>query len=334
MKRILQIGMHDQLGGIENFLMNYYRNIDRNNVQFDFINMYNKDFCFKKDIEELGGKIYKVTNVKKNPIKYFYDIEAIIKENNYEIVHIHMLSAANILPILAAKKAGTKKIIVHSHSSNVPKSLVKRLLNSINKKVINRKADVFLACSQKAGKWLYGDNEQFTIVNNAIDIEKFRFNSIVRKEIREKYGLENSLVIGHVGRFEEEKNHIFLVKILKKLKEKNKCIKLLLIGEGTLKEQIEKEVIHEGLQKDVIFVGNTYNVNEFYQAMDAFVLPSFFEGLPIVLIEAQVSGLRCFTSKERVSKEADISGRTEYIKLENNPEEWGRAILTQNLERT
>lgn len=330
--RILQIGMHDQLGGVENFLMNYYRNIDREKIQFDFINMFN-NLCFEEEIEELGGKIYKISNVKKNPIKYFKELKKVIKENNYEIVHVHMLSAANILPIIVASKLGVKSIIVHSHSSNVPKSVLKKVLNFFNKKMLIQRANIFLACSAKAGKWLFGGNTKFTIINNAINIEKFEFNDIIRKKIQKEYKLENNLVIGHVGKFEEEKNHKFLIQVFKKIKENNKNAKLLLVGEGTLRMQIEKDVISMGLQEDVIFVGKSYNANEFYQAMDAFVFPSLCEGLGIVLIEAQASGLKCFTAQNNIPKEADISGSVKYIDLNNNPEEWSKNILNTDLTR-
>lgn len=333
MKRILQIGMHEKLGGVETFLMNYYMHIDKTKVQFDFINMYEEDLCFSKEIKEMGGKIYKVRNVKKHPLQYFNQIKKIIKENEYDIVHINMLSAANILPILAADCANAKNIIVHSHNNNVPKGMLRKILNQINKKIILKKATTLLACSEEAGKWLFGDKSEFTVIKNAIDVNKFKYDSQKREEIRKKYGLEDKLVLGHIGRFEEQKNHKFLIEIFEKVREKNKDAKLLLVGDGILKEKIEEEVKKKNLKQDVIFIGSSYNVSDFYQAMDAFIFPSLFEGLGIVLIEAQCNGLDCFTSKDTVPKEADISNNVEYISLNNNPEEWSEKILQKKIER-
>ena len=333
MKRVLQIGMHEKLGGVETFLMNYYRHIDRNQIQFDFINMYEENLCFSEEIEKLGGKIYEVKNVKKHPLQYLKQIKDIILENKYDIVHINMLSAANIMPLLAADYANVKHIIVHSHNNNVPKGITRKILNYINKKIIIKKATNFFACSEEAGKWMFGEKTKFTIITNAIDMNKFKFDYEKRIEIRKKYNIKDEFVIGHVGRFEEQKNHKFLIEIFENVKKNRKDAKLLLIGDGVLRKNIEQKVKEKKIEKDVIFIGNSYNVNDFYQAMDIFVFPSLFEGLGIALIEAQSNGLKCLTSKETVPKEADISNNTKYISLNNKPQEWCKEIMQTKIER-
>ena len=319
MERILQIGMHDKIGGVETFLMNYFRNIDRNKIQFDFINMFDK-LCFENEINLLGGKIYKVPNVKKNPIIYYSKIRKIIKKNKYEIVHINMLSMANILPVLAAKSAGAKHIIVHSHNTNTPQGIIRKILDKLNKNIVLKIATDLCACSEIAGIWMFGKNRTFKVINNAVDVEKFRYDEKTRKEFREKLKLEHKFVIGHVGRFCEQKNHEYLIEIFKEINKKRKDAVLLTIGEGELKNNIKEKVEKYGLEDKVIFLNPVKNVNDYLQAMDVFLLPSKFEGLPVVGVEAETSGLMVITSNT-VSRELPILELSKYCSL-NNINEW------------
>ena len=297
--RVLQIGVHDKIGGVETFIMNYYRNINRSIIQFDFISMFNK-LCFEDEMINLGAKIYKVTNVKKNPIKYYFQLKKIIKENNYKIVHVNMLSAANIVPIIAAKKAGAKTIIAHSHNTDVPKKILKKFLNNINKNIIIKKATNLWACSKKAGNWMFDNKRQFDIIPNAIEMEKFIYNPVIREKIREKNNIKNELVIGHVGRMCEQKN------------------------QGEFEKKLRTKVEQLNISEKVKFVGVVNNVQDYFQAMDLFVLPSKFEGLGIVLIEAQTSGLQCIAA-DCVPQETNIFNKVHFEKLEKNS--WSEDIL-------
>lgn len=319
MLRVLIIGMHDKIGGVETFLMNYYRNIDKSQIQFDFINMYDK-LCFEDEIKQLGGKIYQVTNVKKNPIKYYEQIKNIVDKNKYKIVHINMLSMANILPILAAKKAGAEHIIVHSHNTNTPQGIIRKVLDKLNKNIVLNNATDFCACSRVAGNWMFGEEKEFRVINNAVDIKKFKYDKEKREEMRRKLNIEDKFVIGHVGRFCEQKNHEFLIEIFKKVAEERKDSILLTIGEGDLKEQIQEKVKKYHLQDKVIFMDPINNINDYLQAMDVFVLPSKFEGLPVVAVEAESNGLMVVTSTN-VSQELPIKELTRYCNLENI-DEW------------
>lgn len=317
--RVLQIGMHDQLGGVEVFLMNYYRHINKKNIQFDFIN-HCDSLCFSDEIESMGGKIYNVENFKKNVFSYYFKMKKIIKENNYEIVHINLLSCSNILPIIAAKRCKVKKIIVHSHNNGMPDSILKTILHFINKRIITNSANVFWACSDSAGKWMFG-NKKYEIIKNGIDINKFIYNETDRLIIRRRLNIsESKYVIGHIGRFEIQKNHEFIIDWFDKISKKYSETVLLLVGTGSLFDDINNRVKKLGLEKKVFFVGVVNDPEKYYSAMDMFMLPSKFEGLGIVNVEAQANGLPCMVS-DVVPKEVKLSKNFEFINL-NDPEKW------------
>lgn len=324
MVRILMIGMHDKIGGVETFLMNYYRNIDRSKIQFDFINMFDK-LCFQDEIIELGGKIYQVPNVKRHPIKYYKKLKEIVRINEYEIVHINMLSMANVLPILAAKKAKAKHIIAHSHNTNTPKGILRKTLDKLNKNMVLKNATDLFACSKLAGNWMFGEKREVTIINNAIDLNRYIFNNDERDKIRKKLNVENKFVVGHIGRFSEQKNHKFLIDVFKEIALKEKDAILLLIGEGNLKDNIKNKVKEYELNDKVIFLDIVDNAYDYYQAMDVFVLPSLFEGLPVVGIEAQASGTYCLFS-DSITKEVKIVDDVEFISIDDK-EKWANEIL-------
>ncbi len=320
--RVLQIGMHDEIGGVETYLMNYYRNIDRTKIQFDFINPYNK-LCFENEINELGGVIYKIPNFKKNPIGYYRKIKKIIKENNYQIVHINMLSSANILPVIATKKCKVRHIIVHSHNNNIPTGIIRRILDKVNKKVVLKYATDLFACSDLAGLWMF-ENQNFTLIENAIDLTNFKFSINIREKIRKELKVDDKFVIGHVGRFCYQKNHEFLIDVFNQVQKEIKNAVLILIGAGKLEEEIKKKVNDLNINNKVIFLGTTDKVNEYFNAMDLFVLPSRFEGLPVVGIEAQALNLKCFLS-QNITKKAKMIDKTEFLPI-NDAKIWADSI--------
>lgn len=329
--RILQIGMHDKIGGVETYLMNYYRNIDKSKIQFDFINPYTR-LCFEDEIKALGGKIYRVANMKKNPLKYYRKIKKIIKENKYEIVHINLLSLANVLPILAAKNGGAQKIILHSHNASTPHGLLRKMLNKINKKIALRNSTNLFACSELAGRWMFGGDKDFTLINNAIDLDRFRYNENKRMKIRRKLNIEYKFVIGHIGRFSEQKNHIFLVEIFSEVVKKNDNVVLLLIGDGELKPKIKEKVKALNIERNVIFMNPVSNPEDYYQAMDIFILPSLFEGLPVVGIEVQASGTNCIFSN-KITNELNLTEFCKFIDLNDKKETWCKYILNSNFKK-
>lgn len=327
--RILQIGMYDSLGGIETYLINYYNHMDRDKVQFDFINMHDKIY-FQDELINLGAKIYRVENVKRNPVKFYNDLVKIIKKNNYNIVHVNMLSAANIIPLIAAKRAGAKIIVAHSHNANTPKNYIKKIMHFCNKKLILKFANYYFACSELAGKWLFGDkiidDKSFIIINNAIDINKFKYSKVIREKYRDQLDLKSKFIVGHVGRFSEQKNHEFLIDIFNKVHAINHNCMLLLIGTGELQDSIKNKVKELGLENSVKFLGVRLDINSIYQAMDVFILPSLFEGLPLVGIEAQVAGLKCIFS-DSITEEVKIIKDTEFVSLNDSLDYWAKKVL-------
>lgn len=324
MIRVLQLGMTDNLGGIETFLMNYYRNINRKKIQFDFVNIYPNKLCFQDEIEKLGGKVYRVNSYYKHPIKYIDEVIKIINENNYQIIHCNMNSAAMLFPLIAGKKSNAKIVIAHSHNSSSDKGFTKKLLHYINKHFIPIFANQYFACSEKAGKWFFNEkirnSSKYKIINNAVDMKKYKYNEELRKEKRNEIKLkDNAFVIGHVGRFNKQKNHNFLIDVFNEVHKKNNKTILLLIGQGPLEDKIKEKVSDLKLNDSVAFLEKRLDVNELYNAMDLFVLPSLYEGLPIVGIEAQANGLKCLFA-DTITEDASILDSTKFIPLEK--EKW------------
>ena len=286
------------------------------------------NYALKMKLFGYGGKVYKVTNVKRNPLKYYREIGSIIKQNKYNIVHVNMLSMANILPIIVAKKEKVKKIILHSHNTSTPHGMLRKILNNINKKYAINNATDLVACSEYAGKWMFEGKKDFLVIKNAIDYKKYMYNQEERERVRQELNITSNYVIGHIGRFAEQKNHKFLIEIFKNVAKVEENARLLLIGEGELKEQIQNEVRKLDLTNKVIFLNPVTNVNDYYQAMDIFVLPSLFEGLPVVGVEAQASGLKCIFSK-KITQELQLTDRVRFLDIDN-AEAWSKVIIEEN----
>lgn len=334
MKKVLQMGMTDNLGGIESFLINYYQEIDKRRFQFDFINIYDNLLYFQKEIEQLGGNVYKVPSYYKHPIKYLKVVSQIIKNQKYEIVHCNMNSAVFLYPLIAAKLGGAKLIISHSHNSSSDKGIMKELLHFINKHFISFFANYYLACSSKAGEWFYSKkilkSSNFKILNNSIDVQKFKFDQQARKSKREELQIQDStLVIGHVGRFNKQKNHVFLIECFEKVHLQNPDSVLLLVGIGPLQEDIIKLVNLKKLQNNVIFLGQRNDVEKLMCAMDIFVLPSLYEGLPLVGVESQATGLICFFS-DKITNELNITSNVKNLPIDNS-DLWVENIMNTEL---
>ena len=316
-------------GGVESVIMNYYRNIDRNKIQFDFI--IDEDSTIDppiKEIEEMGGQVIFCPPYQKT-IKYEKFLIDLFKKNKYKIIHSN-INALSIFPLKAAMKAGVKIRIAHSHSTSNRKEWKKTLLKSFLKLFSKKYANVLCACSEFAGKWLFGTNTlkkgKVIIINNGIDIKLYKFNKNIRNDIRNSIGLsENDKVIGHIGRFVKQKNHDFIIEIFKKLYEKDNNYKLMLIGTGPLMKNIKEKVNLLGLSKAVYFLGQKEDANRYYNAMDLFLFPSLYEGLGMSLIEAQVNKLRCIASSE-VPQKASISNGISFLKLNLSQEEWIKEI--------
>ena len=295
MVRVLQIVTYMGRGGLETMLMNYYRQIDRSKIQFDFLVHRDFEADYDEEILAMGGKIYRLPPL--NPISKTYQnsLDIFFKNHKeYKVVHSHLDCMAGI-PLKFAKKNGVPICIAHAHNSNQTKDK-KYLLKLLYKRSIPRYSDFLFACGEEAGNWMFG-GKQYYILNNAIDAAEYIFNVEIRKKIRKSFEIDQStLLVGHVGRFAPQKNHKMLIDIYEAIKNRVPNSKLLLVGTGDLMEQIKSEVSCRKLENNVIFAGLRSDVPELLQAMDVFLFPSINEGLPVSIIEAQAAGLPCVIS--------------------------------------
>lgn len=323
--RVLQVVTHMERGGLETMLMNYYRQMDRSKIQFDFLVHRQERAAYDDEIEMLGGHIYRIPRL--NPFSYCYRsaLNLFFKEHPYRIAHVH-LDCMSAIPLSAAKKSGVMVRIAHSHSSNQDKNIKYIMKQYYKKKIFHYSTDL-LACSQTAGEWMFGDHT-FEIMANAIDSERYLYSKMVRDKVRKNLDLFSSLVIGHVGRFNYPKNHHFLINIFYELHKIQPNAKLMLVGDGIRREEIERKVKQLGLIDSVIFMGVRSDVNELLQAMDIFVFPSLYEGLPVTLIEAQAAGLPCVIS-DHISQECIVTNDLVTVQnLSDSAETWARHILS------
>ena len=316
-------------GGVEAVVMNYYRHIDRSKIQFDFICDEDSTNIPYEEIEKLGGKVIIVPPYQK-VFKYHKALKKVLKDGNYKIVHSH-INTLSVFSLYAAKCAGVPVRIAHSHSTTNPKEKRKNLMKQLLRPFSKIFATDYMACSELAGRWLFGnktfDKGEVYILNNAIELDKFAYNEEYRNKHRKELGIsEDTLVIGHVGRFVEQKNHRFLIDIFNEVHKKNNNSVLLLVGQGPLETEIKEKVDKLELTDSVKFLGQRSDVNELYSAMDVFLLPSLYEGLPVVGVEAQATGLLCVLSDD-MTKETKVLDSTVFESLNNSAEHWANTIL-------
>jgi len=328
--KILMVGTSSYPGGIENCIKNYFLNdIMSEKFDIDFLT-YENSLAFSDKISDCGYRILKVPHLKKHPLGYYRALKKIIKSGNYDVVYANMLSCANVLPIKLAKKLGVKIIAAHAHANSTVNGFLRKFLHRKNKKFVRFTANLKLACSENAGKWLF-DNDEFIIVPNAIDSKRFLFSEENRNKIRSEYGInENDFLIGHIGRIAVEKNHIFLLNVLKTFIESGKSAYLMLVGDGPLKEEVRQNAVDLGVSDKVIFCGTQSETEKFYSAFDCFVFPSMFEGFGMAVLEAQCVGLKCFAS-DCLSPSLDVTGTVAFLPLEKGAKFWAEQIEKTDL---
>lgn len=323
--RILQIVTYMGRGGLETMLMNYYRHIDRSQVQFDFL--VHRDFTadYDQEILDLGGRIYRLPKLNPVSAQYQKALRAFFDEHReYQVVHSHLDCMAGI-PLKEAKAHGVPICIAHAHNNNQTKDK-KYLLKLLYKRNIPKVADFLFACSQEAGEWMFG-RKPFWILNNAIDAPAYVYDESTRRKVRNELGISgDTLLVGHVGRFAPQKNHPMLIRIMAALKNQCRDSKFLLVGAGEGMDAAKAEVRSLGLQNDVIFAGLRTDVPDLLQAMDVFVFPSVNEGLPLSVIEAQAAGLPCIIS-DGVPIECKKTDPVIQKKLSDGPDVWAEQIM-------
>lgn len=319
-------------GGAETFMMNAYRNIDRTKIQFDFL-IY-EDFedvkPYNKEIHKLGGKIYSVPNPNKNILAYIQAVKKLLKDKHFDIVHNEIFFGGG-LNLLLAKQAGISKRVAHSHATTDGKgnNIAINTIRKIFQRMLLKNATNYLACSYEAGIGLYGEDHPFIFVPNGIDLESYENIPQSKEEIRNELNIpQNALVIGNIGRFEEQKNHDVLIDIFEEIVKKRSNSHLILIGEGSLEDRIKDKVINLDLQSKVSFLGLRDDIPQLLKAMDVFLMPSLYEGLPISAVEAQAAGLKIVLSTE-VSKETALSENVHFVSLKEKPNSWATLILNE-----
>lgn len=333
MIRVLHSVSNMDRGGIETMLMNYYRNIDRTKIQFDFICNKTKPGDYDDEIKSMGGRIFLGPGLKPNNYpEYIRFIDRILAENpDIKILHAHNEGMA-FYSLSSAKKARLSVRIAHAHNTKIIKDY-KWPLKIVCKAMLPYVANQYWSCGTDAGIYYFGKKrwrESGKLLHNAISLDNFKFNNNIRDKLRAEYGLEDKFVIGHVGRFNLQKNHTGLIDIFKEVVAKNHDARLMLIGEGELEAGTKNKVLEYGLEDKVLFLGLRSDVANLYQAMDVFVMPSLFEGLPVVGIEAQASGLECVYS-DKITKEALILPNSECVSLKRSNLEWADIILKHNI---
>lgn len=313
--KVLHLELDSHLGGIESFLFNLYNQIDRDTVQFDFVTRSDNP-AMALELENLGAKIYKVPSYRK-PMEYMRTLNSII-DQGYDVVHIHKNSAAVILPFLVAHRHPSVRVFAHSHNTSPSIAGITQLLHILNRNILWKYSDEHFACSQIAGEWLYGVNRDFIVLKNGIDTNNYKYDPQRRLTKRKELGIsENKFVIGNVGRFTDQKNQRRLVQIFEEFLQKHNDSMLLLVGDGEQKGTVENYCKKRNLTEHVMFLGIRKDIADLMMAMDAFIMPSIYEGLPIVAIEAQSAGLPLYLSNT-ISGETDITNNVKWFSLEDD----------------
>lgn len=303
--------------GITSVITSYLEDMNKEGLDIYVVSTIKTEPAIEKKINRMGCSVVYMPSRKEQTLEYFFSLTRFIRKNKIEVLHAHGNSGTLAIEMLAACIGGCKKRIAHSHNTKCDQVKADHILRPI----FNLLYTDGLACGEDAGRWLFG-KKNFEILTNGRNVDLYKYNIEKRKQIRDFYGFTNEIAIGHVGGFFPQKNHEFLIEIYKRIKCNYPNCKLFMIGDGPLKEQIEKKC--EGL--NVIFTGAIDNVSDYLNAMDGMLLPSFFEGLPLVAIEWQISGLPCVIS-DTITNECMVTDGIEYNSITSDPNDWAKQIL-------
>lgn len=320
-------------GGVESFLYNYYSNMDRSVIRFDEV-VCGKDIGYMEPMfKKLNSKVYHVERFKNNPIKHCVSVAKIIKEGNYDIIHCH--GYKSIIGLIFAKKYGCKVRIIHSHMAYTKENFIERIIRKLIVFIAKKLATDKFACGIDAAKWLFGSEEfnkgKVDIINNAIDIHKYSYSEEKREKIRNELNIKNEFVIGNVARLTYQKNQEYLLGIMKEIVKDYPTSKLLLVGEGEDRLKLERICKELNISNNIIFLGVREDVADILSAIDIFVLPSKYEGLPVVLAEVQASGLTSVIS-DSITEEINVTGKIYYYSLDKNHKFWKKKIINTYLK--
>ncbi len=331
--RVLQVVAELGMGGIQSFIMNVYRNIDREKVQFDFLLNMDKKGTFEEEIEQLGGKVYRVISRNVSFSKNKKELEDFfLNHKEYKCIHCHFSNLSYLMPLKVAAKYGVPTRIIHSHSTHLPSNPIHKVLHEYNRRKLDTIATDYYACSDLAGKWLFGGTKGYgkqVIVNNGIQTGKYVFNKAIRRTYRSQLGIEGKTVIGHVGRLSEPKNHSFILEVFAELYKQNQKFVLLLVGDGPERDSVEQKIKTLGIEHSVVLLGMRQDVPQLLQAFDCFLMPSKWEGFPVSLLEAEAAGLPAYVS-DTVTTQAKINENIRYLSLSESATAWAEIINTDS----
>ncbi len=327
-------------GGVDRYLLNFWEEVSSDDIRIDFLTN-EIDNELQRELKSRKSRIFAVADLK-HPVRQYRQIRKILRQGNYDVVYFNISTAIECIAVIAAKHENVKKRILHSHSSgNNCETLLKRsvynFIHSFCRLLLYRYATQYCGCSKKAGEWLFPkkivESDRFEVIYNAVERKRFEYQAEVREEVRAELCLKDSLTVGNIANFCYQKNHVFLLKIFAEVLKQRPDAILVLVGNGVQYDKIRQKVKEMHMESSVRFLGGRGDVHRIYQAMDVFVLPSRFEGLPIVGVEAQFSGLPCIMSGE-ITREAAITKRCHFLGLEEDVSTWADMIIRSAGERT
>lgn len=327
--KVLYIGMSPNFGGIERFLMNICNYIDKSKFEISFLIFKGRKVCFQDELEKMGIKFFEITHRRQNYLKFLKELKEVFVKYEFDYIHFNLVNYKCTERILLAKKYSKAKIIIHSHNAALKKF---ELMHYIGKFLTRNIECIRIACGNEAGKFMF-DKKEFLVLNNGMDINTFQFNAVNRNEIRDELSIKNDeTVMGLIAKLEEQKNPQFLLEVFYEYQKLNSESKLLLIGEGSLRNELEEKSKMLEIQNKVLFLGKRDDTEKIYSAMDVFVMPSWFEGVSIAIVEAQVNGLKCYTSTN-VARESNVTGNVEFLSLDETAKVWARKIFEKDNAR-
>lgn len=331
--KILIHGLSETHGGVESFIMNY---INHFSDQIEIHVVGNEKMVFQEEISKNGGTVHTITSRRDDYFQNKKEIDKLFSENDFDVVWSNLCTLSDITILKYAKKHKVKTRIIHSHNSQNMGGFLSKTFHKINLRKINKIATHYWACSPEAGAWMFDgiiNVSDIKVINNAIDLNKYRYNPNIRTAVRNEHKWHDKFVIGHVGRFHKQKNHKFLIDIFECIsKEINNAI-LILVGSGDLKLEVEKYALEVGVLDNIVFLGQRNDVNLLMQGFDRFLLPSIYEGLPFVLIESQASSLPSIASKNVISSKSQVSEYLKFVSLDSGIESWKNAVIDFDIKR-
>lgn len=339
MYKVLVFGITENPGGVESFLLNYYRKIDKSGFQFDFLCNTHRKVAYEDELKSLGGRVIHIAMRSRNPVRYTIELNEFMKHHAYEYdaVWVNVCSLANIDYLKKAKKYGIDKRIIHSHNSQNMDNRIRKLLHMINRQRISRYATDYWACSEDAAKWFYKDNllPETIIIKNAIELDKFRFNEVKRNSIRTQYNIGDKLVIGNVGRLHFQKNQMFAIDVMESLLRRIPDSVLMLVGQGEDEKKLRQHAKDLNIEDKIIFTGVQSDIGAYLSAFDIFLFPSVFEGLSIAGLEAQANGLPVIASYGVIPEDLKLTPNFYFKKIEDGAESWAEMLknVSQNCKR-